>query len=392
MPLDKNGRQWDTSGEAWYNPDTGDWVHTGTPGNYGNYGYGSSGTSASAISGLPAGYQGFQFNLFSPQQQQYADALLASLSGGGIYGDTTLQNYLNNVFSQYVKPQDLGPQYAQQYYNQSVDPTLLRQAAEAQGELKRAFGPMSMGSSYKVQSNLLDKALAEQRAKALNDILFNWKQLETQDIARVQAAQATAMDQWEAAKAQALAQIPNWNQQMSIITRTPDNTGYGNIPTYSGSGGGGGATNPTQFTYDSSGSTYIGPGSKNNSNNPGEADYGTGNNFINLTTGEVTNKPSSSGNSVEFQNPFTGDAYNYVPGPATYDYRNSDVFSGGGSDYQTGGGNINNNYTQQPSPYNYYGGIPRDAFGNPITNVNTVANARTADENAIDWASAQSGW
>jgi hypothetical protein len=330
--LDKSGIQWDSSGEAWYNSSTGDWVHTGIANNNGTQGYGNTASAAGTATGttttsgpgtntLPAGLVSGRMDIWDPMQWKY----LQDLSSGALYGEDATKNYFNNTYDQLIQNPALSEQDALDYFNQAYDPTLKQQAAEAQGTLKQTYGPMSLGSSYKVGASKLAEQLAEERAKQLATVMYQYKQMAIADAEQARQLKANALSQWQQTGANALAQIPNMSPYANIVTRAPGSIGTGNMSTISPTGGGGGGSGLT--TTPTKSNTYQGAINQGNpfksllesqraTANP-FADILQENNYYDVLSGNESIYPTSTGTSSEFQNPFTGEDYNYVPGVNT---------------------------------------------------------------------------
>lgn len=218
---------------------------------------------------LPEGLVAGRMDLWDPIQWNY----LRQLASGELYG----------------------PGAATSYFNQAISPQLARQAAEAQGTLKQTYGPMSLGSPYKVAANKLTQQLAEERAQQLAQVLWNWKQME----------------------AQAMARIPDMSPYANIITRAPTSGGAaGSMVSMPSFGGGSSLNNPGIGV----GGGWSGSGSSNTQtpNIDTSSNLLSGDNYFNWDTLETQALPASSGNASEIRNPFTGEVYNYSPGGYNY--------------------------------------------------------------------------
>ena len=206
-------------------------------------------------------------NNLTPEQAKY----LSDLMSGRLYGTDAVQDY----------------------FNTNIVPELTDSYNMALRNLKSSYGPMSLGSSYKIANARMLDELAETRAAELSKLLYNWKQLEAQ-------AQQAGLNR------EAFTTLAGYN---------PSSTGGGGF-SYSPSIGRSGSSG-----YSSGVSSGTGTGSFNTGST--FADYTpttTGNYYYDWPTGTSSATATSTGTSSEFANPFTGEVYNYSPGVADYSY------------------------------------------------------------------------
>lgn len=273
MPVDEKGILWDSVGEAWYNQSTGDWVHTGTPGNFGKSSSGVFGLGQGAIRGDTNRYTGAQMDIWAPEQWDYLQKLIS----GQLYG----------------------PGAATSYYQSVIDPRLQTQATDALRNLKGAYGPMSLGSSYKIANARLEEKLAEQRAQALAEVLWNWKQMEAAAMAKIpEMSPFASIMGYKDTGANSLAGARMITPTGGGVSSFLSNPGIGVGGGWSGSGSKGTTTTENPF-IDNTPTT-------------------TNNYYYDWPTSTSYPSATPAGMSSEFANPFSGEIYNYSPGGQTY--------------------------------------------------------------------------
>jgi len=247
-----------------------------------------------------------EINNLTPEQTSY----LSQLMSGSLYGTDAATKYVNSV---------LYPELEDTY-------------GTSMGQLKQTYGPMSLGSSYKVAANEMTKNLAEEKAKKLAETLWNWKQLEAQ-------AQVSGLNR------DAFTTLAGYNAE---------STG-GGVPSYGGGGSGNSGVGYSGNTLKSTSGTGTGSFNTTGSSTP---TYGSDNYYYDWLTGTSSNTPSSTGTSSEYTNPYTGEIYNYSPGGYTdtsnnYDTGYNDYTNWSGYNYDTG--NDYSDYDYDYSDYDFSG-------------------------------------
>ena len=242
-------------------------------------------------------------NNLTPEQARY----LSDLMSGRLYGTDA----------------------ARSYFTTNIIPELTDSYNMALRNLKSSYGPMSLGSSYKIANARMIDKLAETRAAELSKILYQWKQLEAQ-------AQQAGLNR------EAFTTLAGYNPSSTGgggFSYSPS-TGRSSSSGYSSGTSSGTGTGTSSYDWPSLFDYYINPTT-------------TGNYYYDWPTGTSSATATSTGTSSEFANPFTGEIYNYSPGVSDYSYEYDT-----GTDYGTDWsgydyGSYGNDYGSSGYDYGY---------------------------------------